>query len=196
MVNTSQQEKVKKVKLYVEAHTSYPLGDTGIMEKAFIEARERAIKILESYEGRNFLNFDDAVKGAKRARVGIIRVFQEYAKKIEEDWYHNPTTVITTYEGYPNDEEYDVGAVLAAVSNGIEIYMFTAGFTINLKDYSLDPWAEFAWITATKGRDGLEIVRLNKLKTSLKRLVKIIAEKLYLDWLEEFNVYVSLVEKQ
>jgi len=196
VVNTSQQEKVKKVKLHVEAHTNYPLENTGIMERAFIEARERAIKILESYEGRKFLNFDDAVRGAKRVRVGIIRVFQEYAKKIEEDWYHNPTAVITTYEGYPNDEEYDVGAVLAAVSNGIEIYMFTAGFTINLKDYSLDPWAEFAWITATKGRDGLEIVRLNKLKTSLKRLVKIIAEKLYLDWLEEFNVYVSLVEKQ
>ena len=84
VVNTSQQEKVKKVKLHVEAHTSYPLGDTGIMEKAFIEARERTIKILESYEGRKFLNFDDAVRGAKRARVGIIRVFQEYAKKIEE----------------------------------------------------------------------------------------------------------------
>jgi hypothetical protein len=196
VVNTSQQEKVKKVKLHVEAHTSYPLGDTGIMERAFIEARERIIKILETYDGRKFLNFDDAVKGAKRARVGIIRIFQEYAKKIEEDWYHNPTAVITTYEGYPNDEEYDVGAVLAAVSNGIEIYMFTAGFTINLKDYSLDPWAEFSWITATKGRDGLEIVRLNKLKTSLKRLVKIIVEKLYLDWLQEFNVYVSLVEKQ
>jgi len=194
VINTSQQEKVKKVKLYVEAHTSYPLGDTGIMERAFIEARERTIKILETYDGRKFLNFDDAVKEAKRARVGIIRVFQEYAKKIEEDWYHNPVAVITTYEGYPNDEEYDVGAVLAAVSNGIEIYMFTAGFTINLKDYSLDPWAEFAWITATKYHD--ELVRLNKLKTSLKRLVKIIAEKLYLDWLEEFNVYVSLVEKQ
>ena len=195
MVNTSQQEKVRKVKLHVEVHTNYPLGDTGIMERAFIEARERTIKILESYDGRKFLNFDDAVKGAKRARVGIIRVFQEYAKKIEEDWYHNPTTVITTYEGYPNDDEYDVGAVLAAVSNGIEIYMFTAGFTINLKDYSLDPWAEFSWVTATKGKDGLEIVRLNKLKTSLKRLVKIIVEKLYLDWLEEFNVYVRLVEK-
>jgi len=195
VVNTSQQEKVRKVKLHVEVHTNYPLGDTGIMERAFIEARERTIKILESYDGRKFLNFDDAVKGAKRARVGIIRVFQEYAKKIEEDWYHNPTTVITTYEGYPNDDEYDVGAVLAAVSNGIEIYMFTAGFTINLKDYSLDPWAEFSWVTATKGKDGLEIVRLNKLKTSLKRLVKIIVEKLYLDWLEEFNVYVRLVEK-
>jgi len=192
--NINPQEKVKKVKLHVEAHTSYPLGDTGIMERAFIEARERTIKILETYDGRKFLNFDDAVKGAKRARVGIIRVFQEYAKKIEEDWYHNPTTVITTYEGYPNDEEYDVGAVLAAVSNGIEIYMFTAGFTINLKDYSLDPWAEFAWITATKYHD--ELVRLSELKTSLKRLVKIIVEKLYLDWLEEFNVYVSLVEKQ
>ena len=195
MENINPQEKVKKVKLYVEAHTNYPLENTGIMERAFIEARERAIKILKSYDGRKFLNFDDAVRGAKRARVGIIRVFQEYAKKIEEDWYHNPTAVITTYEGYPSDEEYDVGAVLAAVSNGIEIYMFTAGFTINLKDYSLDPWAEFSWITATKGRDGLEIVRLSKLKTSLKRLVKLIVEKLYLDWLEEFNVYVRLVEK-
>jgi hypothetical protein len=188
----SQVTQVRKVKLSVEAYVPYDIGGDGIMERALLKAREHTWRILRRYDGKRYPSFEDALHEAKMVRARVLNSFRWYANEMVEDWYHNPVPVITSYEGFVSEGlEYDVGATLAGVMNGIQMYMLSAGLIIN-GDNSLDPWAEFAWVLATKPRNDLEIIRLEELKTDLRRLVKKIAERLYLDVLAKFNVYVKL----
>jgi len=188
----SQVSQVRKVRLDVEAYVPYDLGDGGIMERALLKARKHVWRILRRYDGKRYPSFEDALRDARLARARVLNSFRWYANEMEEDWYHNPVPVITSYEGFVSEGlEYDVGATLAGVMNGIQMYMLSAGLIIN-GDNSLEPWAEFAWVLATKPRNDLEIIRLKELKTDLRRLVKKIAERLYLDVLTKFNVYVKL----
>jgi len=188
----SQVSQVRKVKLTVEAYVPYDIGGDGIMERALLKAREHTWRILRQYDGKQYPSFEDALRNARLARARVLNSFRWYANEMKEDWYHNPVPVITSYEGFVSEGlEYDVGATLAGVMNGIQMYMLSAGLIIN-NDNSLEPWAEFAWVLATKPGNDLEIIRLEELKTDLKRLVKKIAERLYLDVLTKFNVYVRL----
>ena len=186
------QVRVRKIKLSVEAFVPYDIGGDGIMERALLKAREHVWRILRRYDGKQYPSFEDALHEARMARTRVLNSFRWYANEMKEDWYHNPVPVITSYEGFVSEGlEYDVGATLAGVMNGIQMYMLSAGLIIN-NDNSLEPWAEFAWVLATKPGNDLEIIRLEELKTDLKRLVKKIAERLYLDVLTKFKVYVRL----
>jgi len=188
--------QVRKVKLSVEAYVPYDLGDTGIMERALLKAEEHAWRILKRYDGKRYPSFEDAVHEARMVRARVLNSFRWFSNEMDEDWYHNPVPVITSYEGFVSEGlDYDVGATLAGVMNGLQIYMLSAGLIIN-GDNSLEPWAEFAWVLATKPRNDLEIIRLEDLGTGLERLVKKIAERLYLDVLTKFNVYVRLAQIQ
>ena len=188
----AQAIQVRKVKLSVEAYVPYDIGGDGIMERALLKAREHTWRILRRYDGKQYPSFEDALRDARLARARVLNSFRWYANEMEEDWYHNPVPVITSYEGFVSEGlDYDAGATLAGVMNGIQMYMLSAGLIIN-GDNSLEPWAEFAWVLATKPRNDLEIIRLKELKTDLERLVKKIAERLYLDVLTKFNVYVKL----
>ena len=188
----TQATQVRKVKLSVEAYVPYDIGGDGIMERALLKAREHTWRILRRYDGRQYPSFEDALHEARMVRARVLNSFRWYANEMMEDWYHNPVPVITSYEGFVSEGlDYDVGATLAGVMNGIQMYMLSAGLIIN-NDNSLEPWAEFAWVLATKPGNDLEIIRLEELKTDLKRLVKKIAERLYLDVLTKFKVYVRL----
>jgi len=188
----AQATQVRKVRLDVEVYVPYDLGDAGIMERALLKAKGRVWRILRWYDGKQYPSFEDALHEARMVRARVLNSFRWYANEMEEDWYHNPVPVITSYEGFVSEGlEYDVGATLAGVMNGVQAYMLSAGLIIN-GDNSLEPWAEFAWVLATKPRNDLEIIRLEELRTDLERLVKKIAERLYLDVLTKFNVYVRL----
>jgi len=189
----TQAIQVRKVRLDVEAYVPYDIGgDAGIMERALLKAREHTWRILRRYDGKRYPSFEDALHEARMVRARVLNSFRWYANEMMEDWYHNPVPVVTIYEGFIAEGiEYDVGATLTGVMNGIQMYMLNAGLIIN-GDNTLDPWAEFAWVLATKPRNDLEIIRLKELKTDLRRLVKKIAERLYLDVLTKFNVYVRL----
>jgi len=188
----SQVSQARKVKLSVEAYVPYDIGGDGIMERALLKAKGRVWRILRRYDGKQYPSFEDALHEARMVRARVLNSFRWYANEMMEDWYHNPVPVITSYEGFVSEGlEYDVGATLAGVMNGVQAYMLSAGLIINGNN-SLEPWAEFAWVLATKPRNDLEIIRLKELRTDLKRLVKKIAERLYLDVLTKFNVYVRL----
>jgi hypothetical protein len=188
----SQVTKVRKVRLDVEAYVPYDIGGDGIMERALLKAREHAWRILKQYDGKQYPSFEDALHEARMVRARVLNSFRWFANEMAEDWYHNPIPVITSYEGFVSEGlDYDTGVILAGVMNGIQMYMLSAGLIIN-GDNSLEPWAEFAWVLATKPKNDLEIIRLKNLRTDLERLVKKIAERLYLDVLTKFSVYVRL----
>jgi hypothetical protein len=187
-----RETQVRKIRLNVDAYVPYDIGGDGIMERVLVKVRERVWRILRRYDGKQYPSFEDALRDTRLARARVLGSFRWYANEMSEDWYHNPMPIITSYEGFISEGlDYDVGAVLAGVMNGVQILMLSAGLIIN-GDNSLEPWAEFAWVLATKPGNDLEIIRLKNLKTDPKRLVKKIAERLYLDVLTKFNVYVRL----